>query len=71
MVQGVPTESSQPVQTLESPVAEPVKTFNGQTVLSDGFRTVGLKEFHHIKIADGSTYDLDDAEYKNKVIVQK
>jgi hypothetical protein len=51
------------------PVREPVKTFTGQTVISDGFREVNGKEFRHIKIADGSTYDLTEKEYQERVII--
>lgn len=50
--------------------AEPVKKYRGQVLISDGMRTVNDKEYHFIRIADGSTYDLTDEEYENEVITE-
>lgn len=38
-------------------------TYRGQTVISDGMREVNGKEYHHIRLADGSTTDVPDDEY--------
>ncbi len=46
---------------------EPRKRFRGQIVVSESDRTVETQTFHHIRIADGSEYDLDDREYNGEV----
>lgn len=43
------------------------KRFNGQVVIVDGSRTIEDKEYHHIRIEDGTEYDLTDAEYAEQV----
>lgn len=48
---------------------EPRVRFHGQVVIADGERTVENQTFHHIKIEDGSEYDLTDAEYATEVKV--
>jgi len=47
-----------------------MSTFNGKEIVSDGIREVNGKEYHHIRLADGSTQDLTDEEYTLQVITQ-
>lgn len=49
----------------EAPAA---KSFKGQSVISDGFREVNGKNYHHIRLADGSSLDLSEEEYVAQVI---
>jgi hypothetical protein len=51
------------------PVAdgEPRLRYRGQVVLSESERTVGRQTFKHIRIVDGSEYDLTNEEYANEV----
>lgn len=61
---GTPIPEEVPVvETLESTV----KTYEGKEVISDGFREVNGRDFHHIKLSDGSSYDLTEEEYALKV----
>lgn len=46
---------------------EPRKRFRGQIVVSEGMREVNGAEFHNIRIADGSSYDLNEVEYEAEV----
>lgn len=46
---------------------ESKKHFAGQEIIREGTRIVNGAEFHSVQIADGSTHDLTDAEYKAKV----
>lgn len=43
------------------------KIFKGQEVISDGTREVEGKTYRHIRIADGTTYDLTEEEYLTEV----
>lgn len=45
------------------PNEEPRKRYRGQIVITDGFRDTDGGKVHHIRIADGSTYDLSDKDY--------
>jgi hypothetical protein len=44
------------------------KTYMGKEILAESSRTVNDKEYIHIRLADGSTYDLTEEEYKLQVI---
>lgn len=46
---------------------EPRLRYRGQLVLSESERTVGAQTFKHIRIADGSEYDMTDREYATEV----
>lgn len=63
-----------PIEPVPSPVVEPEvisdeprNRYNGQIVISDGFRHVNGNRFHHIKLEDGSEYDLGEIDYITKV----
>lgn len=43
------------------------KVYAGKAVLSDTFRSVEGKSYHHIKLEDGTTYDLTNEEYAEQV----
>lgn len=43
------------------------KVYAGKAVLSDTFRSVEGKSYHHIKLEDGTTYDLTNEEYAVQV----
>ncbi len=48
---------------------EPRLRYRGKIVLVDGSRTVGAQTFHHIRVEDGSEYDLTDLEYQTEVVM--
>lgn len=48
----------------------PKKMFGKLEVISDGFREVNDKQYRHIRVADGSEYDLTEEEYADKVITE-
>lgn len=55
--------------TASSSTAPVTKTYAGKTIVSDTFRQVEGKSYHHLRLEDGSTYDLTDEEYQNQVTV--
>lgn len=40
------------------------KTYNGLEVISESIRIVSDREFHVIRLSDGSTYDLTEDDYQ-------
>jgi hypothetical protein len=56
-------ESSNEDETIKD-VEEVSKTYLGQTVISEDIRNVNGKDYHVIRVTDGSTYDLTDEEYE-------
>lgn len=50
--------------------AAPVtKVYAGKTIVSDTFRQVEGKSYHHVTLVDGSSYDLTNEEYIAQVTV--
>lgn len=45
------------------PTKSPSFSYAGHVIVSDGFREVNGVKFHHIKVDDGTSYDLTDHEY--------
>ena len=43
------------------------KIFEGKQIISEGTRTVNDKKYNVIRLIDGSTYDLTDEEYSEKI----
>lgn len=48
----------------------PTKTLDGKVVIGESTREVNGKEYHHIRLEDGTTQDLTDVDYEEKVITQ-
>lgn len=46
---------------------EPRKRYRGKLVLTDGFRMVGVQQFRHLRLEDGTTLDLTEDEYQGEV----
>lgn len=44
------------------------KSYLGQVVVSDTTRTVNGIDYHHVRIADGSEYDLNEEDYQLNVV---
>jgi hypothetical protein len=66
-----PEVESEPTPEVESePTPEVVtpKTYNGQIIISENPREVEGRTYRHIRIADGSEYDLTDEQYEREVI---
>lgn len=63
-------DEQQQEETPAEPVVPPtpVKKYSGQVVVSDGFSTINGIQYHHIRIGDGTEYDLNDADYSEYVI---
>lgn len=61
------TETEKSEDTVPAKTTHVRKTFHGQEVISDGHREVEGKKYRHVKIADGSTYDLSEDEYQFNV----
>lgn len=57
--------------SISAPQDAEEKHYGGKLVISDGFREVNDRRFHHIRLEDGSTNDLTDEEYDKNVIVSK
>lgn len=44
--------------------AETPKMYMGKAIITHYMRTVGDKEYHHVRLEDGSEHDLTDEDYK-------
>lgn len=56
----------------DAPVrADPVKVLGGKLIISEGTREVEGRTFHTVRLEDGSSQDLTDAEYEDQVRVQE
>ena len=75
VVEETPVEEEVPVEEVveetpveeEVPVEEEFLTYRGQKVVSVGSREVNGKFYKHIRVGDGSTYDLTDKEFELEV----
>lgn len=66
MVPEVPSKSEDEKET-EAVEPTVVKTYNGQEVISDGYRIVDDRKIRHIRVVDGSAYDLSEDDYQKDV----
>lgn len=48
---------------------EPQKRYRGHVVIMESENTVGVQTFKHIRLDDGTEYDLTDVEYRTEVHV--
>lgn len=65
-------EEVAPLEIPEEETTEGVftKFYAGQEVISEGTRTVNGKDYKHIRLLDGSTYDLTSEEYALQVTTE-
>lgn len=50
---------------------EPKKTLEEKEIISETLREVNGKNYHHVKLTDGTSQDLTDEEYSLKVKIEK
>lgn len=48
-------------------IEEASKIYAGKKIISESFRLVNEKQYRHIKLEDGSTYDLTEGDYQANV----
>lgn len=61
------TETAEEEVLPVAPTSLKIKTLEGKEVVSDVMRTVNDKQYHHVRLIDGTTQDLTDEEYSLKI----
>jgi len=75
-VLGKDVQSNSTAENVQVPVEEPkaekadvpaVKMYMGKQIISDNMQTINEKEYHSLRLSDGSTHALTHSEYEELV----